>query len=203
MFQKLEELGKALVIGRRTNVEYNNERLYHPSDVTEIAKQNGTLHVIKGIDYFFIAKNAFPWHRIPDFVIARNGYDNFLVATAIKNNISVIDATKTLLAVHQTDVDGNRAGSNTMIEQSINRDLIRKLINTDLREYLPNGFTVAAPYETIYTGSNSDGAMTVRVIKRTPLIYIDKPKHKKTNNTRMCGIAQLDSRRRGAVLMLW
>jgi len=203
MFQKLEDLGKTLVIGRRTNVEYNNQRLYHSSDVTEIAKQNGTLHVIKGIDYFFIARNAFPWHRIPDLVIARNGYDNFLVATAIKNNISVIDATKTLLAVHQTDVDGNSAGSNKMIEQSLNRDLIKKMINNDPFYYLPKGFTVAAPYETIYTGNNSDGAMTVTVIKRTPLIYIDIPEHRKPNNLRMCVIAQLDSRRRGEVIMLW
>ena len=136
MFQKLDELGKALVIGRRTNVPYNNEPLYHPRDVTETAKQKGRLFVVTAIDYFFVAMNAFPWHLIPDLVIARNGYDNFLVLTAIENNVSVIDATGTLLAVHQTDEEGNFAGRESTLEKYININLLRKTTKRRLYKYI-------------------------------------------------------------------
>ena len=40
----------------------------------------------------------------------RRGYDNWLVQYALKNNISVIDTTNTLLALHQTGKEGNHEG---------------------------------------------------------------------------------------------
>jgi len=174
VFQKLDELGKTLVIGRRTNVPYNNEPLYHPRDVTETAKQKGRLFVVTAIDYFFFARNAFPWHRIPDLVVARNGYDNFLVLTAIENNVSVIDATGTLLAVHQTDEEGNFAGKQRTLQKYANIDIFRKMLKTRVglpvyKYILPKGFTDAAPYETVYASNNSDGAMTVTLIRRSQL----------------------------------
>ena len=46
------------------------------------------------------------------FIIGRRGYDNWLVQHALRNNVSVIDATKTLVALHQTGTDGNYAGHN-------------------------------------------------------------------------------------------
>ena len=42
--------------------------------------------------------------------VGRRGYDNWLVYMGLKMNISVIDATKTLTALHQTGSDGNKAG---------------------------------------------------------------------------------------------
>ena len=79
--------------------------------MTTLALQKGKQFVAGGIDYLSVANNKFPWQHIPDLVIARNGYDNFVVATAIENNVPVVDATSTLLAVHQTDAEGNFAGT--------------------------------------------------------------------------------------------
>ena len=42
-------------------------------------------------------------------ILARGGYDNWLVNKALKTNISVIDATRTVHALHQTGQDGNYA----------------------------------------------------------------------------------------------
>ena len=126
-------LGQTLIIGRRTNVVWHsNESLYLPDDVTLTAKKKGTLFIVNAVDYFFIARNAFPWHRFPDLVIARNAYDSLLVMTAIQNNVSVIDATKTLLALHQTDVEGNFAGGNRTLNKDTNLKLINKLFKTRL-----------------------------------------------------------------------
>ena len=190
MFQKLDELGKTLVIGRRTNVRYKNKPLYHPSDVTKLAKQKGRLFVVSAIDYFFIARNAFPWHRIPDMVIGRNGYDNFLVLTAIENNVSVIDATGTLLAVHQTDEEGNFAGTKNTVKKRINLKLLHKITKTRVRKYiLPRGYTDPAPYETIYANNNSDGAITVMFIRR-PQLPVQNSKRKKIGKVEAVSIAE-------------
>ena len=105
-------LNTTLVIGRRTNVLGNDKlRQYVPDDVTSLAKSAGNLFMHSAEDYFITTAQGYPWHRVPrDVVIGRVGYDNFLVVNALRHNVSVVDATNTLLAVHQTGHDGNTAG---------------------------------------------------------------------------------------------
>jgi len=86
--------------------------MYRPEYVTQVAKERGQLFTADAEDYFFIAFNDFPWHRVADVVVGRRAYDNYLVGTAIQQNVAVVDATATLLAVHQTDKEGNYAGHN-------------------------------------------------------------------------------------------
>jgi len=106
--QELPVLGRTLVVGRRTNVLLGNDSLlYLPENVTQAATQ---LFIVNAEDYFFIAYNDFPWHLVADVVVGRPAYDNYLVGLAIQQNVAVVDATATLLAVHQTDQDGNMAG---------------------------------------------------------------------------------------------
>ena len=62
------------------------------------------------MDYFILAHNQFVWDQVLDVIIGRPGYDNYLVAVALNNKISVIDATKTILTLHQTDIEGNDSG---------------------------------------------------------------------------------------------
>jgi hypothetical protein len=71
---------------------------------------NGELFSPNAEDYFFIAGNRFPWHQVPDVVVGRPAYDNFLVAIAIREGVSVVDATASVLAVHQSGRDANYAG---------------------------------------------------------------------------------------------
>ena len=110
---KLAALPNQLVIGRRTNVHVDYESLtpiYRHNDLKKLVRaQNTNLFISDAEDYFVMA-GAFPWHAVPDLIIGRPGYDNFLVATAITHNVSVIDASRTVLAVHQTGDDGNYAG---------------------------------------------------------------------------------------------
>ena len=104
-------LGRTLVTGRRTNVLIGNRSvIYLPNHVTTLARQRGRLYTPWAEDYFFIAFNDFPWHRVADVVIGRVGYDNYLVGLAIQQSVTVVDATSTILAFHQTDSEGNMAG---------------------------------------------------------------------------------------------
>ena len=161
-FQELDKLGATLVVGRRTNVRWNSEDfIYHPVNVTLIARQRGRLYD-KGADYFFIARNALPWHCIPDFVIARDGYDNFLVATAITNSVSVIDSTATILAVHQTDQEGNLAGGRNRADRRFNKQLIRQFLYY-------TGHTKLAPYATVITSNESGHTTSIVVVEKRKL----------------------------------
>ena len=119
-----------MVIGRRTNIDYQDYNMYYNSNsiVTEslknLATSKGSLNSEYGEDYFFISSpEKFPWHNIKDVVIGRPVYDNYLVSQAIKLYVPVIDATKTLLALHLTSSDGGHAGFNN-VDGYYNIDLI-------------------------------------------------------------------------------
>lgn len=110
MLQYKHQLNMTLIVGRRTNFQATGSKAYKFSDVTAIAAEKGTLFQIDAEDYFLIKHGEFPWNKVPALVIGRPAYDNFLVAMAIRNKLDTVDATKTLLALHQTGKDGNYAG---------------------------------------------------------------------------------------------
>jgi len=72
----------------------------------------------------------FPWDEIPDFVIGRIGYDNWLVAQAIKWNVTwAIDVTNTVHAIHQTGLYGIRSGRDAPDHWKtlwVNHEMIKK-----------------------------------------------------------------------------
>ena len=108
--QYLDQLNKTLAVGQRTNVPLKGRDLWNISDVTEAAKE-GKLFCKCAMDYFILAHNQYVWNQVLDVVIGRPVYDNYLVALALKNNISVIDVTETMLTFHQTGKDGIHAGT--------------------------------------------------------------------------------------------
>jgi len=112
-----------MVIGRRSDVLMAHRRLYLPKDVEHVVQSQGKLHSAGGIDYFAIARNVFPWHHYPDLIIGRPSYDNFLVSTASQNNVSIVDATRTVAALHQTDAEGIGSG-HRRIDSNYNRRII-------------------------------------------------------------------------------
>ena len=61
-------------------------------------------------DFFIVTRGTFKWSEIPDFVIGRPAYDNWLVDYAFHHLVDSIDVSATVHAIHQTDVDGNKAG---------------------------------------------------------------------------------------------
>ena len=104
-----------LVIGKRRNVNvtrHGTRPIFLSHNITTAAKQKGYLFTRFAEDFFFIGKpQLFPWHTIKDVVIGRVAYDNYLVSQAIRGDVLVIDATNTLVAMHQTGKDGNTAGN--------------------------------------------------------------------------------------------
>ena len=160
----------ALVIGRRTNIEYQDYhtlKVLHPNytkSLSQIANSKGVLFTERAEDYFFVyLPQNFPWDDIKDVVIGRPGYDNYLVSEAIKMNVSVIDTTNTILAAHLTGIDGNNAGF-LNIDKEYNIELIGKTYDYD------SGVTSRAQF---YTARDEKGRITVKKsLMKSPSIEI-------------------------------
>ena len=106
----IDRFKQLLVIGRRVNYKFKqNHEIHNLTSIYQYVR-NGALFLTNAQDYFISTHSGYPWDSIPDFVVGRVGYDNWLVATAVRRNISVVDATLTLSALHQTGLDGNFAG---------------------------------------------------------------------------------------------
>ncbi|KAK3579568.1 hypothetical protein CHS0354_010454 [Potamilus streckersoni] len=98
------------IIGKRTNVD--NVTMVEGSswiELAKVAKKRGKVFTGYAEDYF-ITSSSYPWKDIPEVVIGRRAYDNWLVLNARKQKHHVIDASDTILAVHQTTKAGNFEG---------------------------------------------------------------------------------------------
>ncbi len=143
----LPQLHQTLVVGERFNFPIQNKLLYTPSDVLNVRKSGkAKVFRVDAEDYFFIAHNTFPWDKCKDVVIGRPAYDNYLVGFAIINKVSVVDATKTLFALHQTGKDGDYAGHKNK-DKGFNFVQIGKF-------NFATGHTTSAQYMTKYNTTN-------------------------------------------------
>ncbi|KAK2147677.1 hypothetical protein LSH36_541g00000, partial [Paralvinella palmiformis] len=82
-------------------------------------------------DYFLFSSNTVRkyWAEMPEFVIGRAGYDNWIISSAVARNATAIEATETITALHQTGEDGIRSGvflpgHKNRTDLNLNRDLI-------------------------------------------------------------------------------
>ena len=105
---QMKSTQEIMIIGGRRNFRFENS--------TTILAMEG-MHDLKKIptsiwaeDYFLIKQNRFPWKSVPKVVVGRPGYDNFIVSHALANNVSVVDATSTILAIHLVGTDGLNSG---------------------------------------------------------------------------------------------
>ncbi|KAL3860529.1 hypothetical protein ACJMK2_010647 [Sinanodonta woodiana] len=141
-----------LIIGRRTNVfNITMEEGSSWSELTKVAKKKGELFRSDAEDYF-ITSSSYPWIDIPEVVIGRRAYDNWLVMNARKQKHQVIDASETILAVHQTTKDGNYEGMKKKTKEHNHNLLVTLYKNVQYSL----GVTECAEYQTtINTGKIS------------------------------------------------
>lgn len=139
---------QTLIIGRRSNFNFSDvkqEAIFHFDRVESTYLDNSQLFTPDAEDYFFIDAANFPWNSLKDIVIGRPAYDNYIVAEAIRLNVTVIDATQTIPALHQTGRDGNKAGHKGS-GAKWNKNIVGKHYNYGL------GHTTRAPYRTQMLG---------------------------------------------------
>ena len=135
-----------LIIGKRTNVKNVTENEGSTwKGLTSVAQRRGQSFTGDAEDYFITPRN-YPWKDIAEVVIGLRAYDNWIVYYALKQKYTVIDATSTLLAVHQTTRAGNYESSNHK-----NKDYDAHLLVKMYKDIKFNaGRTDCAEYHTKY-----------------------------------------------------
>lgn len=95
--------GDYLMIGRRTDLDVvdpiDMDEDAARNELLDFAKQKGKLAPVVCKDYFVFPKPLYA--DIPAFAIGRGNWDNWMVHHAHESKLPVIDATKSILAIHQ------------------------------------------------------------------------------------------------------
>ncbi|XP_052061777.1 uncharacterized protein LOC127701844 [Mytilus californianus] len=146
-----------LIVGQRTNVkEVTAEQASTFENITKVSK-TGILFTPWGADYF-ITNAVYPWKECPEVVIGRRAYDNWLILNARKRNHTTIDATETLLALHQTTKAGNVEG-HTHSNGNFNDKLLRTL-------YKRINYAAGLTSCTTYTTTRYETTKEIQLLKR-------------------------------------
>jgi len=102
-----------LVIGQRWDLDLEDSIDFsNPNWDEEMrveVKSRGNLHSPSGIDYFLFGPGT--WKQIPPFALGRTMWDNWLVYSARARGLAVVDATASVLAVHQNHSYGLRSAA--------------------------------------------------------------------------------------------
>ncbi|KAK2152017.1 hypothetical protein LSH36_342g05004 [Paralvinella palmiformis] len=98
------------------------------------------------VDHFIVSREGLQLDQIPDFLVGRVGYDNWLVAKARDWNITPIDASKAVLALHQCGADGYRSGFANKPKNSVNWNII--LANRSSFDYRRGSIALTPLYTT-------------------------------------------------------
>ena len=97
------KLSKFLIVGYRWDIDITKKINFNNFNYNEVLWskliKKAKRHSSSGIDYFIFKKNTFP--NLPNFVVGRPGYDNWLIWNARRRLIPVIDISKTVKVLHQ------------------------------------------------------------------------------------------------------
>jgi hypothetical protein len=95
---------KFLLAGRRWDVDLRNpldfDRPHWQEELRELARKTNRQRPAQWIDYFVFRKGLY-YRKIPEFVIGRPGWDNWLLWFAASAGVPVVDASEAVWAVHQ------------------------------------------------------------------------------------------------------
>lgn len=102
--QVVGQAEKFLMSGRRWDVDIRVPLCFSSPDwgaeVRDLALRTNRQRPPNWIDYFAFRKGLF-FHRIPEFVIGRPGWDNWLLWFARSSGANLVDASAAVCAVHQ------------------------------------------------------------------------------------------------------
>lgn len=100
--QVAAQADRFLVVGRRWGLDIDQRLDFSPGWQGRLGadvQAHGQLHPIFSIDYFIFTRHQY--QHMPDFVIGRPQWDNWMIYHACQQGWPVIDATPSVLVVHQ------------------------------------------------------------------------------------------------------
>jgi hypothetical protein len=106
---------RSLIVGQRWDLDVNESLNGEPGWeglLRQRLRTSGELEPHTGIDYFVFQRGF--WGAIPGFTTGHCGYwDNWLIFRARMLGVPIVDATKSLTAIHQNHANSYHAGGET------------------------------------------------------------------------------------------
>ncbi|KAK7476530.1 hypothetical protein BaRGS_00032210, partial [Batillaria attramentaria] len=145
--RKMRE-GPVLLILRRYNLDFTGRSAV--DDLHEVDEMRAKAHAVSdGSSDGFFTNRLFPWRHMPDVVPGRLGVAMWLVAAARALNITVIDVTPTVTAIHMTSSMGGHE-SHHHPNKTCNRKLY---VRTGIKpSNYGCGWIHCAPWQTVSSG---------------------------------------------------
>jgi len=100
--QVAAQADRFLVVGRRWGLDIDQRLDFSPGWQGRLradVQAHGQLHPIFSIDYFIFTRHQY--QHMPDFVIGRPQWDNWMIYHACQQGWPVVNATPSVLVVHQ------------------------------------------------------------------------------------------------------
>jgi hypothetical protein len=107
----LNQAERFLVIGQRWDLDVREPLDFSPGwdgRLRTEVRARGQLHLPAGSDYFIFPRTIFT--EMPDFIIGRAGWDNWMIFHARQQGWPVVDGTPSVLAIHQDHDYGHLPG---------------------------------------------------------------------------------------------
>ena len=120
--QVASQVDRFLVIGQRWDLEVQQALDFGPGwdrDLVERTRREGQLHAPAGSDYFIFPRSQFI--GMPEFAIGRAGWDNWMIYHARRQGLPVVDATPSLMIIHQNHDYSHLPGGKPHYDQAESR----------------------------------------------------------------------------------
>jgi hypothetical protein len=101
--QVMAQEERFLVIGQRWDLDVTQDLDFDAAWEARLrsdVQRRGRLHPPAGSDYFIFPRSLF--YEMPEFAIGRAGWDNWMIYHALQQGWPVIDATPSLMVIHQS-----------------------------------------------------------------------------------------------------
>lgn len=161
-----------LIIGRRWDLDVRQELDFDPGWPGRLRGQVealGRLHAPAGSDFFVFPRQAYI--DMPDFAIGRAGWDNWAIYKACQAGWAVIDATDSLMVIHQDHDYSHLPGGQA------HYDLEESTLNANLAGGRAHMYTVLDANKTFANGRIRNPNLTVpRVLRRMEVMLMDGKK---------------------------
>eukprot|EP00947_MAST-08B_sp_MAST-8B-sp1_P003999 g3999.t1 len=145
-----------LVVGSRYDVVYRERTPVRPRTTYQWSILDEYGRRKYALDWFTITRDTFDWtHEIPQIVIGRRGYDQWLMDYALRNrsdDVAVVDATATARATHFNGRDGSSAWKHH--DDAADREYNMRILGRGWNEAIDPG---DAAYRTRFGSSSSGG----------------------------------------------
>lgn len=125
---------KYLVVGQRYDIDFN-QKIHFDKNWEKcldlLITQHACIHPPLGSDFFAFPTSQYCYQDIPDLIVGRGGWDNWMIYDARIRKYNVIDLSRTIKVIHQNH--GYPIWKNAFAEDNRNQKLGHNY------SYLPNG----------------------------------------------------------------